>query len=621
MQGLFQNVVEVALSSSVLIAVLLLLLPLIHKKYTAKWRYWVWLVLAVRLLVPFSPSLPRTPIEITPPSQNIVLSVPMQNAIALPLTDHTAVAQAAVRTMTLNEILSIVWVLGIAVFLLYHLAGYFLFKRSVLRFSTPMKDGRTVGVWNETREEMKTGQDIRLLSCKKVKSPMMTGFFHPMLLLPDFHYSEDDLKIILKHELIHYKRKDIWYKLVLICANAVHWFNPLVYLMTAMSNKDIEMACDSEVIRGSDTAFRKQYSETILSTIQKGNQRRLAFSTNFYGGKKTMKERFINIFDMSKKRKGIAALCAISVIVVISGAAIAYGAVTDFTIVDTDKFSVSLPKDWTVESASDGTLSFRDKNGEIGSFSTLSGDGSLQGFLGNHAEILSTKQLNGLHYPATEVLARRTQPAAAMDNSYVDELHIYLIPGNDGIAYDLFFDSSKVDEKTAAEIAKSFQLNTESKQASDGQNSSGVNSSNSETKSSPSSLSGTSSNTETGNPLSSSSASSSSTAVESFLSGTEGQSFQIAAKKFTTAYLSGDINTVKSYLADPQNKQNSFYTENRLNDVKSLVLKLGPEGIQEDSVSAEYEFMLNGDVGYTYLSLNMKKINGEWKVESYGLEK
>ena len=131
----------------------------------------------------------------------------------------------------------------------------------------------------------------------------------------------------------------------------------------------------------------------------------------------------------------------------------------------------------------------------------------------------------------------------------------------------------------------------------------------------------TSSNTETGNPLSSSSASSSSTAVESFLSGTEGQSFQIAAKKFTTAYLSGDINTVKSYLADPQNKQNSFYTENRLNDVKSLVLKLGPEGIQEDSVSAEYEFMLNGDVGYTYLSLNMKKINGEWKVESYGLEK
>lgn len=98
------------------------------QKYTAKWRYWVWLVLAVRLLVPFSPSLPRTPIEITPPSQNIVLSVPMQNAIALPLTDHTAVAQAAVRTMTLNEILSIVWVLGIAVFLLYHLAGYFYSK-------------------------------------------------------------------------------------------------------------------------------------------------------------------------------------------------------------------------------------------------------------------------------------------------------------------------------------------------------------------------------------------------------------------------------------------------------------------------------------------------------------
>ena len=117
MLSLFQNLVEVTLSSSVFIAVLLLLLPLIHKKYTAKWRYWVWLVLAVRLLVPFSPSLPRTPIEITPPSQNIVLDVPMQNAIALPQTDHTAVAQAAVRTMTLNEILSILFVFGMCVFL------------------------------------------------------------------------------------------------------------------------------------------------------------------------------------------------------------------------------------------------------------------------------------------------------------------------------------------------------------------------------------------------------------------------------------------------------------------------------------------------------------------------
>lgn len=330
LQSLFQNVIEITLTTSAVIAALMLLLPLIHKSYTAKWRYCVWLVLAVRLLIPFSLSLPQTPIEIILPSQNIEFKVPVQNTTASPLSDNTAVPQAvkdstAAGTITLNEILSILWVLGIAVFMLYHLAGYFLFKRSVLRFSRPVEDEQITGLWCEVKEEMKISQNIRLLSCKKVKSPMMTGFFKPILLLPKLALSSSDLKIILKHELIHYKRGDIWYKLLLICANAVHWFNPLMYFMTAMSNKNIEMVCDSEVIRDSDISFRKQYSETILSAIHKGSLRRTSFSTYFYGGKKTMKERFINIFDMNKKRSGIITFLIVLISVALIGGIVACG--------------------------------------------------------------------------------------------------------------------------------------------------------------------------------------------------------------------------------------------------------------------------------------------------------
>jgi hypothetical protein len=164
-----------------------------------------------------------------------------------------------------------------------------------------------------------------MMVCKKAQRPMMTGFFKPLLLLPDLDYSDADLKVILKHELIHYRSRDIWYKLLMVCANAVHWFNPLVYLMTTASNRDIEMACDSELIKDSDSVFRKQYSETILSAIHNGNQRQMAFSTYFYGGKKIMKERFANIFDMNKKRNGIFTLCAIILVIGIAGASVAYG--------------------------------------------------------------------------------------------------------------------------------------------------------------------------------------------------------------------------------------------------------------------------------------------------------
>ena len=344
-ENIFLEVIRVSLTTSIVIAVLLILSPLIHRNYTAKWRYLVWLILAVRLLIPFSLSLPQAPIKIMPDPQNILLNAPRQNTglsnfanqAAAPGTAYTPTAPSAStvipaspvsqasRTITPNKIMAAVWVLGIAVFMLCHLIGYFLFRKSFKRFLRPIEDEHIKELFYEIKEEMKISRNIQMLIGKTVQSPMMTGFFKPILLLPDLDYSDMDLKLILKHELIHYKRRDIWYKLLLVCANAVHWFNPLVYLMTVMSNKDIEMACDSELIRDSDAAFRKQYSETILMAIHKENQHRMAFSTYFYGGKKTMKERFANILDMNKKRKGIISLCAIIMIVCVSGASVAYG--------------------------------------------------------------------------------------------------------------------------------------------------------------------------------------------------------------------------------------------------------------------------------------------------------
>ncbi|WP_312094909.1 M56 family metallopeptidase [Aminipila sp.] len=333
-QNLFHNVIKISLTTSAIIAVLLLLLPLLHKSYTAKWRYFAWLILAVRLLIPFSPSLPQTPIEITPASQNIEFKVPMQQtAVPAPpvsqeITQNLETApvlSSSSQTITLEELLSIVWALGLLLFMLYHLIGYFLFKKSVLRFSKPIEENHILELWVEIKKEMKIKRSIQLCTCKKVQSPMLIGFFRPFIFLPDSAYSDSDLKIILKHELIHYKRKDIWYKLLLVCANAVHWFNPIVYLMRSVSNKDMEMVCDSELIKDSDIAFRKQYSETILLAIHKGNQKQTAFSTYFYGGKKIMKERFTNIFDRNKKRRGIVALFAVIIVTGLVGLSVAYG--------------------------------------------------------------------------------------------------------------------------------------------------------------------------------------------------------------------------------------------------------------------------------------------------------
>ncbi|WP_164914419.1 M56 family metallopeptidase [Aminipila luticellarii] len=338
-ENLFWNTIRVSVTTSAVIVLLLLLQPLIHRHYNAKWRYFVWLILAVRLLIPFSPSLPQTPVPIMQIPQQVEFKLPVQNNMdSPPKNDPTDVGKGEENTaispsvsspipnkMSLGEKACTVWVLGMSFFLLYHLTGYFILKKSIVRFSKTVEEEHTAELWREVKKEMNRERNIPLLIYKKGQSPMITGFFRPVLLLPDVPYGDEELKLILKHELIHYKRKDIWYKLLLVCANAMHWFNPLVYLMRGVSNRDIEMVCDSELIKGSDSTFRKQYSEAILSAIHRENHCKTAFSTDFYGGKRTMKERLTNIFDRNKKRKGVLALCAVVLLTGISGASVAYG--------------------------------------------------------------------------------------------------------------------------------------------------------------------------------------------------------------------------------------------------------------------------------------------------------
>lgn len=108
---------------------------------------------------------------------------------------------------------------------------------------------------------------------------------------------------------------------------------------------------------------------------------------------------------------------------------------------------------------------------------------------------------------------------------------------------------------------------------------------------------------------------------EKFLNSKEGHDFQVISWKFAKAYLSGDVSMMKNYLIDPENKEHYYNTENRFNNVEFLILKLSPKNINEDSVIAEYEFLLKGEDSYTYLYLEMKRINNEWKVQYFGLEK
>ena len=306
---------------------LTLLKPLLDRRYSAWWRYWVWLALAALLLaapVQWETLLPR--VEAAPPvviqvprmelrfsrEEGVALQRPTESAPARPSNpaprpEGDAAPQGA-RSWSLDRILPVLWLAGAAVYAVYRLLGTALLVRRARRWSRGAGE-ETVRVFEEIRRELGMRRSPALRVSAGVDSPMMVGLFRPCLLLPGEDYGERELGFVLRHELCHCRRHDLWYKLVLLAANAVHWFNPLVYLLAREAEADLELTCDDLVVRGADSETKRAYSETLLAAVrrQKGLSRS-ALSTHFYGGKAVMKDRLGNILGKRGRRWGVLAL-------------------------------------------------------------------------------------------------------------------------------------------------------------------------------------------------------------------------------------------------------------------------------------------------------------------------
>lgn len=316
--SLFTDFLIISVTTSLLIVSLLLLTPLLRKRYTAKWTYWLWMVLAIRLLLPFNFSFSNSLVNIQLPESSI-MNTAIQGIVPSAQSEPTIVAQPVqtvvepvVHGPSLIFILAMIWLIGVVLFFLYHVAGYYTFRKQALRWSRPIANEQVTSRINSVFVEMRVPTSIiAVLTSEKVPNPMLVGFRKPLLFLPHEQYSEEELEFIIKHELVHYKRHDMLYKLLLLTVQALHWFNPFVWLLVRETSREIELYCDDTVVSKQSLAYRKQYCEAILSAMQKPSPRFLALSTNFSGGKDTMKQRFKSILNMKKKRNGVSLLCTV----------------------------------------------------------------------------------------------------------------------------------------------------------------------------------------------------------------------------------------------------------------------------------------------------------------------
>ena len=112
---------------------------------------------------------------------------------------------------------------------------------------------------------------VRVRQSDRISAPLTYGVLKPVILLPkEMDLTESrQLEYILLHEYIHIRRLDSVRKMVMVSALCVHWFNPFVWLMYILFNRDMELACDESVVQKSGTTSRRDYAKTLISMEEK----------------------------------------------------------------------------------------------------------------------------------------------------------------------------------------------------------------------------------------------------------------------------------------------------------------------------------------------------------------
>ncbi len=301
---------------------------------------------------PSTPTVPSDPIEpadpvmpdSTPlPAEPVTPAVPDNSPEPKPSTPNTALTEKKenIPLPSIQTVLFALWITGAAVFFAVNLAGNARTVRSYHR-KKELCGRETAALYNTMCKKYNFKRDPRLYICPAVESPLLCGFFSPAIMLPRRNMSKNAVVGVLAHELTHYRRGDIWIKLACLIAQSICWFNPLVHIAAKRCNSEMELSCDECVLADTNEDVRRSYGKVMLEIIRNSHVQKSVLTTRFNPQKSAVKERFINILDMSKKRRGYVIIALALILCMIAG-----------TIIGCEPRSAKAPNDKTEQKDSE----------------------------------------------------------------------------------------------------------------------------------------------------------------------------------------------------------------------------------------------------------------------------
>ncbi len=651
------SLIQMSFSGAVMILVIFAVRTAAINRLPKKLFILLWELVLLRLLVPFSiPSvisvytfLERGLDAGNSPAQ--ALQVPAAYLIPQAAVEGTGgssgaqLLQESVPGTPEAPVWLILWLVGASACAIFFLVSYLRCYRE-FRTSLPVHSEMAVR-WLKRHPLRRT---VRVRQSDRISAPLTYGVLKPVILLPkEMDLTESrQLEYILLHEYIHIRRLDSVRKMVMVSALCVHWFNPFVWLMYILFNRDMELACDESVVRKSGTTSRRDYAKTLISMEEKKSMA-LPLCNSF--SQNAVRERITAIMKTKKVTIGIGIVCVlILAVVIILFATSADGGQETAGPEETELAGDAAEGSGEEADTVDGNAGQDAEQGdETASDDTVSMDAATGRYRESTTVLQCTVEGEPEEMPATLYVGDRfsmyipDEGWQIYDQNPVEpeKMSAVYLPGEgqvglwveyhqEGVAdtgvrlmeegYSTATDTDRVQRQDG-------EILTEARIFGDGNESWLVCTRRPATSEGAEGIAARldaiadtfEAATEQGRPAN----------LVKVL-GTDSAEMAVLEelmKEFYTDYFNGDEEGIRQYLSVDFSGTPEVYDapetagELEIREIKSLVDMTESEDNSFEQYSQSVEFVAPGEDSFTYLSVEFVKENGEWKVSSYGLEK
>ena len=324
------HILKLNIIAAVIILLVKLFAILFKGQVSARWKYIIWLLIALSLCVPVrlpanfalvdfkvqrssqqDAANPKTEnyAARSEESQQITETVPPVSSNRKSQSENSVQRKSVVyesgKWMGIVAVMAVVIWLSVAVLKLAgELLAYCLSMKKLERMSLPVSDPVSIQMYREVCRRRQIRRIPELRQNAGLTTPLLAGLFHTKLYLPVAGYSAEERKLVFYHELTHYCHRDLWYKMLLRICASIYWFNPFLLIMLKEADKDIENLCDTAVVHRVNKKEHKLYRQLLLRTVAMNSQiPYVTASLNDSG--MVFKDRILYMVNIQKLRRGI----------------------------------------------------------------------------------------------------------------------------------------------------------------------------------------------------------------------------------------------------------------------------------------------------------------------------